>query len=121
MPDRFGNITPSEQERILSRLEKKYDKDSEPYRTYYSDMEDIKTLKQLGRIDKLHAELLAEQANKLFESKVKKPSEQIHIEPNLSMGEMVDIVQDGIGALIKLPLYLIGIMMCLWFLIKIVF
>lgn len=57
------------QERILTRLERKYDKASEPTRTFYTDRADIYNLFNAGAIDHDHATHLLGQAKKTWKDK----------------------------------------------------
>lgn len=50
------------QERKLNQLERKYDKASEPTRTFYTDKKDIETLVKEGAIDIDHGLLLLDNA-----------------------------------------------------------
>lgn len=56
-----------EHDRILKRLEGKFDRPTKYVRDYYSALNDIKLLKDAGAIDHDHAQLLAASARKEFE------------------------------------------------------
>ncbi len=68
------SLTP-QQDRILKRLERKYDKDAAPTRDYFTDLGEIGALLKAGVIDKDHAELLASKAKAVYKDRETKRKE----------------------------------------------
>lgn len=107
-------------ERILTRLERRYDRATKHVRDYYSALNDIKNLKTSGYIDQDHADLLIKQARAEYkETEEKKNIERLSNkhEPIPIEREPVDYTLVGrkIGYLIAWAIIIFVIIPAFWF------